>query len=88
MAVNLGIKAIELYFPNTCIDQRELEKADECIGKYTIGLGQLKMGVCSDLEDVNSIALTVTNNLLRKHNIDPKTIGFLEVIVKATLWPT
>ena len=30
-------------------------------GKYTIGLGQTKMGFCSDREDINSLCLTVVN---------------------------
>ena len=30
-------------------------------GKYTIGLGQQEMAVCSDREDINSICLTGMN---------------------------
>ncbi len=30
-------------------------------GKYTIGLGQTRMGVCDDLEDINSLALSGTS---------------------------
>ena len=28
-------------------------------GKYTIGLGQTKMGFCDDREDIHSLCLTV-----------------------------
>ncbi|KAM5456800.1 3-hydroxy-3-methylglutaryl coenzyme A synthase [Microsporum audouinii] len=77
---NIGIKAIELYFPNTCVDQAELEKADGVSsGKYTAGLGQTRMSFCNDREDVYSICLTVLSSLLRKYAIDPKSIGRLEV---------
>ena len=48
-------------------------------GKYTIGLGQSKMAFVTDCEDVVSIALTSVSNLMRKNNIDPMSIGRLEV---------
>ncbi|EWC46950.1 hydroxymethylglutaryl-CoA synthase [Drechslerella stenobrocha 248] len=77
---NIGIKAIEIYFPSQCVDQTELEKFDGVsAGKYTIGLGQTKMAFCDDREDIYSLALTVTNSLLEKYNIDPTSIGRLEV---------
>ncbi len=48
---NIGIKAIELYFPSQCVDQAELEKFDGVSqGKYTIGLGQTQMSFCDDRE--------------------------------------
>lgn len=79
-AKNVGIKAIEIYFPSQCVDQAELEKFDGVsTGKYTIGLGQTKMAFCDDREDIYSLALTAVHNLLDKHNIDPTTIGRLEV---------
>ena len=48
---NIGIKAIELYFPAQCVDQADLEKFDGVSqGKYTIGLGQTRMSFCDDRE--------------------------------------
>ncbi|KAF8541047.1 putative hydroxymethylglutaryl-CoA synthase [Trichophaea hybrida] len=77
---NVGIKAIEIYFPNQCVEHSELEKFDGVsTGKYTIGLGQTKMAFCDDREDIYSISLTVTQSLLEKYNIDPNSIGRLEV---------
>ncbi|GAB7363060.1 hypothetical protein MBLNU230_g3353t1 [Neophaeotheca triangularis] len=77
---NIGIKAIELYFPSQCVDQAELEKFDGVSqGKYTIGLGQTKMSFCDDREDIYSLALTTVSSLLKKYNVDPKSIGRLEV---------
>ncbi|KAK6501736.1 hypothetical protein TWF481_009563 [Arthrobotrys musiformis] len=77
---NIGIKAIEIYFPTQCVDQAELEKFDGVsTGKYTIGLGQTKMAFCDDREDIYSLALTVTKSLLEKYDIDPTSIGRLEV---------
>ncbi|KIW08430.1 hydroxymethylglutaryl-CoA synthase [Verruconis gallopava] len=77
---NIGIKAIEIYFPSQCVDQKELEKFDGVSeGKYTIGLGQTRMSFCDDREDIYSIALTTLSSLLTKYNIDPKSIGRLEV---------
>ncbi|KIV87546.1 hydroxymethylglutaryl-CoA synthase [Exophiala sideris] len=77
---NIGIKAIEIYFPSQCVDQSELEKFDGVsAGKYTIGLGQTKMSFCDDREDIYSIALTTLTNLISKYSIDLKNIGRLEV---------
>lgn len=76
----VGIKAIELIFPSQYVCQTELEVFDNVsAGKYTIGLGQSRMGFCSDREDINSLCLTVVSKLLERHAIDPKTIGRLEV---------
>lgn len=77
---NIGIKAIEIYFPSQCVAQVELEKFDGVSqGKYTIGLGQTKMSFCDDREDIYSFALTACSNLLSKYKIDTNTIGRLEV---------
>ncbi|KAF2791320.1 hydroxymethylglutaryl-CoA synthase [Melanomma pulvis-pyrius CBS 109.77] len=77
---NIGIKAIELYFPSQCVDQAELEKFDGVSqGKYTIGLGQTKMSFCDDREDMYSLALTTVSSLFKKYSIDPNSIGRLEV---------
>lgn len=77
---NIGIKAIEIYFPSQCVDQSELEKFDGvAAGKYTIGLGQTKMSFCDDREDIYSIALTTLSSLFKKYSIDPASIGRLEV---------
>ncbi|GME42130.1 Hydroxymethylglutaryl-synthase [Neofusicoccum parvum] len=77
---NIGIKAIELYFPAQCVDQADLEKFDGVSqGKYTIGLGQTRMSFCDDREDIYSLALTTVSSLLKKYSIDPQNIGRLEV---------
>ncbi|CAH1758321.1 18189_t:CDS:2 [Entrophospora sp. SA101] len=69
---NVGIVAIEIYFPKRCIEQAELEKFDKVsTGKYTIGLGQTKMGFCDDREAVQ--------NLIEKYKISYKDIGRVEV---------
>merc|ERR1712093_206911 len=68
---NVGIHAIEVYFPPTCIDEKDLETFDGVpAGKYTIGLGQEYMAYTDDREDINSFLLTVTSNLLEKYNIE------------------
>jgi len=77
---NIGIKAIEIYFPSQCVDQTELEKFDGVsAGKYTIGLGQTRMSFCDDREDIYSLALTTLTNLISKYSLDLKNIGRLEV---------
>ncbi|KAM9916674.1 hypothetical protein OXX59_009823, partial [Metschnikowia pulcherrima] len=77
---NVGIKAIEVYIPTNYVNQSDLEKFDEIpAGKYTIGLGQTNMAFVSDREDIYSLSLTVTSRLLKNYNIDPQSIGRLEV---------
>lgn len=77
---NVGLLAIEIVFPSQYVDQTELEVFDGAsAGKYTVGLGQSRMGFCSDREDINSLCLTVVSNLLEKHNIKHAEIGRLEV---------
>lgn len=80
MAKNVGILAVDIYFPPTCIQQEALEAHDGASkGKYTIGLGQDCMAFCTEVEDVISMSLTVVTSLLEKYGIDPKQIGRLEV---------
>jgi len=79
-AQEVGILALDLYFPAQYVDQAELESYDGVsAGKYTIGLGQTRMGFCNDREDINSLCLTVVNRLLEKTGTSPKDIGRLEV---------
>ena len=76
---NVGILAMEMYFPSRYVSQEDLEINDNCKGKYTIGLGQINMAFTDDREDINSGFLTVASQLFEKYNIDPKDIGRLEV---------
>nr|ABO27206.1 cytosolic 3-hydroxy-3-methylglutaryl-CoA synthase [Chara vulgaris] len=77
---NVGILAIEVYFPCNSVLQSELEVFDKAsTGKYTIGLGQDRLGFCTDHEDVISMSLTVVQNLLEKYSIDPTNVGRIEV---------
>ncbi|GBP17495.1 Hydroxymethylglutaryl-CoA synthase 1 [Eumeta japonica] len=77
---NVGVLAMEIYFPSQYVDQVELEKFDGVAeGKYTIGLGQSKMGFCSDREDINTLCFTVLHRLIENNNIDLRDIGRLEV---------
>lgn len=77
---DVGILAMEVYFPSTAVNQVELEQFDGVsAGKYTIGLGQLNMGFCGDREDINSLCLTVVKGLMEKNNVEYTDIGRLEV---------
>ncbi|KAK1306851.1 Hydroxymethylglutaryl-CoA synthase [Acorus calamus] len=79
-AKGVGILAMDIYFPPTCVQQDALEDHDGVSkGKYTIGLGQDCMAFCLEVEDVISMSLTVVTSLLEKYGIDPKQIGRLEV---------
>ncbi|CAN0315808.1 unnamed protein product, partial [Scytosiphon promiscuus] len=70
---------MDMYFPRTYVQQSDLEKADGCEGKYTVGLGQNKLAFVDDREDINSVLMTVMQGLLDKYGIDPAKIGRLEV---------
>lgn len=77
---NVGILALEFYTPRSYVSQSALEvHSGASPGRYTLGLGQEGLAVVGDAEDVNSMALTVTQSLLEKHNIDTKDVGRLEV---------
>ncbi|KAF2355010.1 Hydroxymethylglutaryl-CoA synthase eukaryotic [Trinorchestia longiramus] len=77
---DVGIIAMEIYFPSQFVDQTELEEFDGASkGKYTIGLGQTRLGFCSDREDINSLCLTVLTQLVEKTGIGYQSIGRLEV---------
>ncbi|TKR86942.1 hypothetical protein L596_011434 [Steinernema carpocapsae] len=77
---DVGILGIEFYFPGNYVSQTRLaEYMKVKPEKHTIGLGQDEMGFCGDNEDVNSLALTVTQRLLETYQIDQKKIGFLAV---------
>ena len=50
---NVGILAMEAYFPSLYVAQAELEKFDGVsAGKYTVGLGQTKMSFCGILQNI------------------------------------
>lgn len=71
---------MEVYFPSQYVDQAELEQFDGVsAGKYTIGLGQSRMGFCSDREDINSLCLTVVQKLMERNSLLYSEIGRLEV---------
>ncbi len=77
---NVGILAMEVYFPNVYVKQEDLETANNVSkGKYTIGLGQESMAFTGDAEDINSVALTVVHSLLEKYSISPLEVGRLEI---------
>ena len=77
---DVGICALEIYFPNSYVCQTELEKHDSVsAGKYTIGLGQGRMGFCSDREDINSLCLTTVERLMTRYGVDYSRVGRLEV---------
>ncbi len=78
--VDVGIIDIQAYFPIYYVDQNDLEDFDNVgKGKYSQGLGQDKMAITTDREDINSICLTVLDKLLQRNSLDRKHIGRLEV---------
>ena len=65
---NVGILALECYSPRTFIAQAELEEhMGVPAGKFVAGLGQEGMAVTGDVEDINSICLTVVQRLLETY---------------------
>lgn len=77
---HVGILACELYIPPLYVEQTELEVHDKVSkGKYTIGLGQQRMALCSDHEDICSLCLTVLARLLEQTGVHPQHIGRLDV---------
>lgn len=87
-AQDIGIRALEVYFPKCFVSQTDLEVADECVGKYTKGLRQENLGVCSVEEDIHSMSLTVLHNLIKRIGLDLQSIGFLEVRFESSCAPS
>jgi hydroxymethylglutaryl-CoA synthase len=77
---HVGILAMEVYFPSSHVSQKDLEVDYKVsTGKFTKGLGQDNLAFVGDREDINSISLTVVNNLLEKYEIPREKIGRLEI---------
>ncbi|NXN19926.1 HMCS2 protein, partial [Indicator maculatus] len=77
---DVGILAMEVYFPAQYVEQEELERYDGVeAGKYTRGLGQKQMGFCAAHEDINSLCLTVVQRLVERGRLSWDAIGRLEV---------
>uniref|UniRef100_H2RIA5 Hydroxymethylglutaryl-CoA synthase n=1 Tax=Pan troglodytes TaxID=9598 RepID=H2RIA5_PANTR len=77
---DVGILALEVYFPAQYVDQTDLEKYNNVeAGKYTVGLGQTHMGFCSVQEDINSLCLTVVQRLMERIQLPWDSVGRLEV---------
>ncbi|XP_037682173.1 hydroxymethylglutaryl-CoA synthase, mitochondrial [Choloepus didactylus] len=77
---DVGILALEVYFPAQYVDQTDLEKYNNVeVGKYTVGLGQTQMGFCSVQEDINSLCLTVVQQLMERTQLPWDSVGRLEV---------
>ncbi|QDZ22815.1 polyketide synthase [Chloropicon primus] len=78
-ASNVGISGIYVYIPEFAVSQQELEKYDNCEGKYTNGLGQKALSCCNDNEDSVSFALNAVRGLMESHRIPYDAIGRVEV---------
>ncbi|CAK6439332.1 unnamed protein product [Pipistrellus nathusii] len=77
---DVGILALEVYFPAQYVDQTDLEKFNNVeAGRYTVGLGQTRMGFCSVKEDINSLCLTVVQQLMERTKLPWDAVGRLEV---------
>uniref|UniRef100_A0A671NXK1 Hydroxymethylglutaryl-CoA synthase n=1 Tax=Sinocyclocheilus anshuiensis TaxID=1608454 RepID=A0A671NXK1_9TELE len=77
---DVGIMAVEVYVPSQYVEQAELEEFDGVgAGKYTVGLGQARMGFCSDREDISSLCLTVVQRLMEHSGLSYQSVGRLEV---------
>ncbi|KIJ89909.1 hypothetical protein K443DRAFT_117364 [Laccaria amethystina LaAM-08-1] len=79
---DVGILAMEVYFPCRCISEADLKVFDGAPqGKYTVGLGQEYMAWPDDLliAGILNFRSTAVAGLLEKFNVDPKSIGRLDV---------
>ncbi|KAF6204121.1 hypothetical protein GE061_002461 [Apolygus lucorum] len=77
---DVGILGIHMVIPSTYVDQKEYEQFHGVsAGKYTVGLGQAKMGFCTDREDIHSLCMTALSGLVSKMGITYADIGRLDV---------
>ena len=78
----IGIVSLEHSSPRNCITQASLESfMNVSKGRYTVGLGQKQMRFCSELEDVNSMAMTVTRRIMARF---PRLLGKIGRLEYAT----
>eukprot|EP00475_Leptophrys_vorax_P039081 TRINITY_DN699_c0_g1_i1.p1 TRINITY_DN699_c0_g1~~TRINITY_DN699_c0_g1_i1.p1 ORF type:complete len:655 (-),score=171.66 TRINITY_DN699_c0_g1_i1:252-2216(-) len=83
---NVGILAMEMYFPRTYVHQQDLEKfMKESSGKFTKGLGQDGLAFVSDREDIYSLCLTAVSRLMKTFQIGYDEIGRLEVATETVM---
>uniref|UniRef100_A0A061QR13 Hydroxymethylglutaryl-CoA synthase n=1 Tax=Tetraselmis sp. GSL018 TaxID=582737 RepID=A0A061QR13_9CHLO len=82
---DVGVLAIEVYFPFSKVDQTDLERYDGVDGKYTIGLGQTSLSMCCEQEDVVSMSLTVASSLLKKYSVEKSEIGRIDIGTESDL---
>ncbi|KAH6591818.1 hypothetical protein BASA61_004772 [Batrachochytrium salamandrivorans] len=54
-SMNVGIHAVEVYFPKKCVDQAQLEKFDNVSAGNIHRSRPNQNGLCDDREDINSI---------------------------------
>merc|ERR1711976_793127 len=77
---DVGIIDMEIYFPSQYVEQSEYETfKGVSAGKFTIGLGQTRMGFCSDREDAASLCLTVVDKLMSRTGTSYANIGRMDV---------
>ncbi|XP_049567615.1 LOW QUALITY PROTEIN: hydroxymethylglutaryl-CoA synthase, mitochondrial [Orcinus orca] len=77
---DVGILALEVYFPAHYVDQTDMEKFNNVgAGKYTVGMGQTQMGFCSVQEGINSLCLTVVQQLMEHTQLPWESVGRREV---------
>lgn len=88
MPQNVGIFAIEMYFPKLYLEQTELELYDNCVGKYTKGLGLKQMGVATNYEDTASMALTACKKLMDNYAMHQGFCGSLTSVLNRFFFTT
>jgi len=77
---DVGIIDMEIYFPSQYVEQSEYETfKGVSAGKFTIGLGQTRMGFCTDREDAASLCLTVVDKLMSRTGASYANIGRMDV---------
>ena len=85
-STKIGILSMEQFSPRNCINQSELESyMGVSKGKFTIGLGQERMRFCSQVEDVNSMAMTVTHRIMLRNKHLLWKLGRLEYATETLL---
>lgn len=77
---DFGIIGIEYQLPSLYIDQEEIaNNIGFEVDKIKVGLGLEHMGVPSREEDAISLAMSAVSKLMNKYNVDPMSVGRLEV---------
>ena len=83
---SVGIDDLSAIIPNKYIETEELAYARGVPqGKFTNGIGIKKIGICTENENVATMASSAINDLMEKNDLKPKDIGRISAATETAM---